>query len=55
MIVVIIPALNEEEVIGGVVRSIPMLADRIIVVDNGSTDRTENEQRRPERVSSLPG
>jgi glycosyltransferase involved in cell wall biosynthesis len=40
VIVVIIPALNEEEVIGDVVRSIPMLADRIIVVDNGSTDRT---------------
>jgi glycosyltransferase involved in cell wall biosynthesis len=40
VIVVIIPALNEEEVIGDVVRSVPMLADRIIVVDNGSSDRT---------------
>jgi glycosyltransferase involved in cell wall biosynthesis len=40
MIVVVVPALNEEEVIGDVVRSIPGLADRIIVVDNGSNDRT---------------
>jgi len=38
---VIIPALNEEEPISGVVRVIPRnLADEIIVVDNGSTDRT---------------
>lgn len=40
MIVVVIPALNEEEVIGDVVRSIPVLADRVIVVDNGSSDTT---------------
>ena len=40
MIAVVIPALNEEEVIGDVVRSIPVLADRVIVVDNGSSDST---------------
>lgn len=40
MIAVVIAALNEEEVISDVVRSIPVLADRVIVVDNGSTDRT---------------
>jgi glycosyltransferase involved in cell wall biosynthesis len=40
MIVMVIPALNEEEVIGDVVRSIPGLVERTIVVDNGSTDRT---------------
>jgi glycosyltransferase involved in cell wall biosynthesis len=38
---VVIPALNEEAAIGGVVREVPRdLADEIIVVDNGSTDRT---------------
>jgi glycosyltransferase involved in cell wall biosynthesis len=39
--VVIIPALNEEQVIGAVVRAVPKdAADAVIVVDNGSTDRT---------------
>lgn len=38
---VIIPALNEEEAIGSVVRSIkPDVIDEVIVVDNGSTDST---------------
>ena len=38
---VVIPALNEEEPIAGVVRAIPReMADEIIVVDNGSTDHT---------------
>jgi glycosyltransferase involved in cell wall biosynthesis len=38
---VIIPALNEEDSIGLVIRDIPKdLADEIIVVDNGSTDNT---------------
>jgi len=45
MIVVVIPALNEEEVIGDVVRSIPGLVDRIMVVDNGSNDRTADRAR----------
>jgi len=38
--VIIIPALNEERAIGGVVRSVIAQADRVIVVDNGSTDAT---------------
>src|SRR5215470_33146 len=38
---VVIPALNEEEPIAEVVRAIPRDAvDEIIVVDNGSDDRT---------------
>ena len=38
---VVIPALNEEAAIGGVVREIPRdLVHEIIVVDNGSTDGT---------------
>jgi len=38
--VIIIPALNEEAAIGGVVASVKDKVDRVIVVDNGSTDRT---------------
>lgn len=37
---VIIPALNEEDAIGKVIAEIPQWADRVIVVDNGSKDRT---------------
>ncbi|MEO9971967.1 MAG: glycosyltransferase family 2 protein [Hyphomonadaceae bacterium] len=39
-IAVIIPALNEEQAIGGVVSRIPDFVDAIIVADNGSTDLT---------------
>ncbi len=40
-VVVIIPALDEQEAIGGVVNSIDReLVDRVIVVDNGSVDAT---------------
>ena len=40
-VVAIIPALNEEAAIGGVVRELRSgVLDEIIVVDNGSTDRT---------------
>ncbi len=36
----IIPALNEEEAIGEVLSHLPAWPDRIVVVDNGSTDGT---------------
>lgn len=36
----IIPALNEEEAIGKVVAAVPRWVDTIVVVDNGSGDRT---------------
>jgi len=40
-IAVIIPALDEEAAIGGVVRAVPKdLVQEVIVVDNGSRDRT---------------
>lgn len=39
-VAVIIPALNEEAAIGRVIAAIPPWADEVIVVDNGSTDRT---------------
>lgn len=38
--VIIIPALNEERAIAGVVTSVHDKVDQVIVVDNGSTDRT---------------
>ncbi|MEL6692754.1 MAG: glycosyltransferase family 2 protein [Pseudomonadota bacterium] len=38
--VIIIPALNEQDAIGGVVRGVKHQVDRVIVVDNGSSDRT---------------
>jgi glycosyltransferase involved in cell wall biosynthesis len=37
---VIVPAYNEEARIGAVVRAVRPLADRVIVVDDGSVDRT---------------
>lgn len=37
---VIIPALNEAQAIGDVLRAIPEYVDHVIVVDNGSTDDT---------------
>lgn len=39
-ITVIIPAFDEEEAIGLVLREIPSVADEVVVVDNGSRDRT---------------
>ena len=43
---VIIPALNEEAVIGDVVSSLPLDPSNIIVVDNGSVDETANVARK---------
>ena len=40
MIYVIIPALNEEDAIAKVIAEIPKSVAEVVVVDNGSTDRT---------------
>jgi len=42
---VVIPALNEEQSIGKVVAAVPAWVDEILVVDNGSTDRTAETAR----------
>ncbi len=42
---VVIPALNEEASIAGVIAEIPDWVDRIVVADNGSTDRTAERAR----------
>src|ERR1700734_432436 len=41
-ITVIIPCLNEEQGIESVMRRMPDFVDEVIVVDNGSTDRTSD-------------
>jgi len=45
LIKVIIPAYNEQDSIGKVVREIPSLVEEIIVISNGSTDETEEKAR----------
>src|SRR6187455_3402100 len=44
-ITVIIPCLNEEQGIEKVLRRMPEFVDQVIVVDNGSTDRTSEVAR----------
>lgn len=45
-IVVIIPAFNEEGSIGKVIRDIPSLVSEVIVVNNNSTDKTEENAQK---------
>jgi glycosyltransferase involved in cell wall biosynthesis len=45
IIKVIIPAYNEQDSIGKVVRDIPKIVDEIIVVSNNSTDKTEENAK----------
>ncbi|HUG54248.1 MAG TPA: glycosyltransferase family 2 protein [Vicinamibacteria bacterium] len=45
-VAVVIPALDEEEAIGRVVEELPAVAGDVIVVDNGSRDRTAEVARR---------
>ena len=42
---VIIPAYNEQDSIGKVIRDIPKIVDEIIVISNNSTDKTEENAK----------
>jgi glycosyltransferase involved in cell wall biosynthesis len=44
-VTVVIPCLNEEQGIEQVLRSMPAFVDEVVVVDNGSTDRTSEVAR----------
>lgn len=44
-VAVVIPALNEVDAIGSVLRAIPAGAHRVVVADNGSTDGTPERAR----------
>src|SRR5205814_8416550 len=55
LVALVIPTLNEEEAIVGVVAAVPRgVVDDIIVVDSGSTDRTvENARAAGARIVEL--
>ena len=55
LVALVIPTLNEEEAIGGVIAAVPRaIVDDIIVVDSGSTDRTvENARAAGARIVNL--
>jgi len=55
LVALVIPTLNEEEAIGGVIAAVPRaVVDDIIVVDSGSTDRTvENARAAGARIVNL--
>lgn len=44
-VVVIVPALNEEQSVGLVIDAMPGFIDHVVVVDNGSTDATADVAR----------
>lgn len=56
IVAVVVPCLNEEEAIGGVVGEIlAQQVDEVVVVDNGSTDRTAERARAAgARVANQP-
>lgn len=44
-VIVVVPAFEEERLVGQVVRTMPSFVDRIVVVDDGSGDQTSAEAR----------
>lgn len=55
VVAAVVPAYNEEKLIGGVIRSMPAFVDHVIVVDDSSPDDTSGAVRREEdaRVSLI--
>lgn len=43
---IVVPAHNEEEFIGAVIKTVPAYADWVVVVDDASTDATLNEAKK---------
>lgn len=48
-VAVVVPAHNEEGLVGRVIDTMPSIVDRVYVIDDGSTDETWNEIRRHAR------
>lgn len=44
-VTVVVPAFDEERLVGNVVRTMPAFVDRIVVIDDGSSDRTSERAR----------
>jgi glycosyltransferase involved in cell wall biosynthesis len=54
-VAVVVPAFNEEGLVGSTVSTIPSFVDKIYVVDDGSTDATvERAEGADERVEVIP-
>jgi glycosyltransferase involved in cell wall biosynthesis len=51
-VAIIVPAYNEEKLIGKVLETIPSFVDRIVVVDDASSDRTGDIARSQQREDS---
>ncbi len=51
-VAIIVPAYNEEKLIGRVLETIPSFVDRIVVVDDASSDRTGDVARSHQREDS---
>ena len=48
-VAVIVPAYNEEKLIGKVLKTIPPFVDHLVVVDDASQDRTGDLVKEPSR------
>lgn len=46
MVIAIIPAFNEAERIGSVIKAVAQYVDRVVVIDDGSTDGTGEEAKK---------